>query len=78
LTDLRYGGNRLAHGAPSQFIWVADDGEIRIAGRQLDRGLIASMKDAKIAAAHRPHFSPISIPASRRRHQSRHGRDFLL
>src|SRR5438309_1396081 len=57
--DLRYLGNRLAHGALiPQFIWIADDGEIRVAGQQLGRGLIASLKDSKVAGAIGRYFSP--------------------
>jgi TonB family protein len=49
--DLRYLGNRLAHGALiPQFVWITDEGEIRVAGQQLGKGLIASLADAKVAA----------------------------
>ena len=49
--DLRYLGNRLAHGALiPQFVWITDEGEIRVAGQQLGKGLIASMSDTKVAA----------------------------
>ena len=49
--DLRYLGNRLAHGALiPQFVWITDEGEIRVAGQQLGKGLIASMSDSKVAA----------------------------
>src|SRR3954454_5139174 len=42
--DLKYLGNRLAHGALiPQFVWITDEGEIRVAGQQLGKGLIASM-----------------------------------
>lgn len=57
--DLRYGGNRLTHGALiPQFIWISDDGEIRVAGQQLGAGLIASLKDGRVAAAIGRFFSP--------------------
>jgi len=57
--DLRYGGNRLAHGALiPQFIWITDDGEARVAGQQLGKGLIASLKDSKVAASLGRYFSP--------------------
>src|SRR5204863_75515 len=37
--DLRYMGNRLTHGAlVPQFIWIADDGEIRVGGQGGSRG----------------------------------------
>jgi TonB family protein len=49
--DLRYLGNRLAHGALiPQFVWITDEGEIRVAGQQLGKGLVASMSDSKVAA----------------------------
>src|SRR5216684_4071409 len=48
--DLRYLGNRLAHGAlVPQFVWITDEGEIRVAGQQIGKGLIASMSDSKVA-----------------------------
>ncbi|HKS22993.1 MAG TPA: protein kinase, partial [Thermoanaerobaculia bacterium] len=48
--DLKYGDKRLLHGALlPQFIWISDDGEIRVAGQQLGRGLIASLRDARVA-----------------------------
>ena len=57
--ELRYGGNRLAHGALiPQFIWITDDGEARVAGQQLGKGLIASLKDSKVAANIARYFSP--------------------
>jgi TonB family protein len=49
--DLRYLGNRLAHGALiPQFVWITDEGEIRVGGQQLGKGLIASMSETKMAA----------------------------
>ena len=57
--ELRYGGNRLAHGGLiPQFIWITDDGEARVAGQQLGKGLIASLKDSKVAANIGRYFSP--------------------
>jgi TonB family protein len=57
--DLKRGGTRLTHGALiPQFIWISDDGEIRVAGQQLGKGLIASLKDSKVAAAIGRYFSP--------------------
>jgi len=41
--DLRFGNDRLSHGALiPQFVWITDDGEIRVAGQQLGTGMIAS------------------------------------
>jgi len=57
--DLRHGGQRLSHGALiPQFVWISDEGEIRVAGQQLGKGIIASLKDARVAAAIGRYFSP--------------------
>lgn len=57
--DMRFNGHRLSHGALiPQFIWIADDGEIRVAGQQLGVGLIASLEDPKVAAAIGRYFAP--------------------
>jgi TonB family protein len=49
--DLRFLGNRLSHGALiPQFVWITDEGEIRVAGQQLGKGLIGSLSDSKVAA----------------------------
>jgi TonB family protein len=57
--DLRDGaGNRLVHGALiPHFIWISDDGEIRVAGQQLGSGLVASLADPKVAADIGRYFS---------------------
>ncbi|HVE70605.1 MAG TPA: TonB family protein [Thermoanaerobaculia bacterium] len=51
--DLRDGSSgRLSHGALlPQFIWISDDGEIRVAGHQFGAGVLAAVQhDPKIAA----------------------------
>jgi TonB family protein len=49
--DYRIDGGRLAHGALiPQLIWITDDGEIRVAGQGLGSGLVASLKDVRVAA----------------------------
>lgn len=60
MADLRDGGGtRLSHGALiPQFIWISDDGEIRVAGQQLGTGLIASLADPKLGADAGRYFSP--------------------
>lgn len=52
MADLRdMAGTRLSHGALiPQFIWISDDGEIRVAGQQLGSGIIASLADPKVYA----------------------------
>jgi hypothetical protein len=76
--DLRYLGSRLNHGALiPQFVWITDEGEIRVAGQQLGKGIVASMSDSKVAAERvhadgprRPHV--FGTAASRRSpHDSR-------
>lgn len=57
--DLRYGGNRLSHGALiPQFIWISDDGEIRVAGQQLGKGLIASLREGTTSGQIGRYFAP--------------------
>jgi protein TonB len=59
--DLRFGGNRLTHGGLlPQFVWITDDGEIRVAGQQLGPGLLASLKNARVAAEIGRYFTPES------------------
>jgi TonB family protein len=56
--ELRFGGDRLSHGALiPQFIWITDDGEIRVAGQQFGKGLVASLHDEKVAAESGRYFS---------------------
>ena len=57
--EMRMGGDRLSHGAlVPQFIWINEDGEIRVAGQQLGRGLVASLGDAKVSSEIGRYFSP--------------------
>ena len=60
MADLRdTSGGRLFHGALiPQFIWISDDGEIRVAGQQLGGGLVASLGDANLNADIGRYFSP--------------------
>ncbi|MDP9192977.1 MAG: TonB family protein [Acidobacteriota bacterium] len=60
MADLRdAAGTRLSHGALiPQFIWISDDGEIRIGGQQLGPGLVASLGDPKLGADIGRYFSP--------------------
>ncbi|HEV8661226.1 MAG TPA: TonB family protein [Thermoanaerobaculia bacterium] len=58
ICELRFAGERLSHGAlVPQFVWISDDGEIRIAGQQLGRGIIGSIKEKNAADLAR-YFSP--------------------
>jgi protein TonB len=58
-SDLKMSDKRLAHGAlVPQFIWITDDGEIRVAGQQLGGGFAASMKDSAFAGHFGKYFSP--------------------
>lgn len=60
MSDLRdASGNRLSHGALiPQFVWISDDGEIRVAGQQLGAGFAASLSDTKVSADVGRYFSP--------------------
>lgn len=60
MADLRdTSGGRLFHGAlVPQFIWISDDGEIRVAGQQLGGGLVASLRDPSLSADIGRYFSP--------------------
>jgi TonB family protein len=60
MADLRdSAGTRLSHGALiPQFIWISDDGEIRVGGQQMGQGLMASLQDQKVAAEFGRYFSP--------------------
>jgi TonB family protein len=58
--DLRdTNGTRLSHGAlVPHFIWISDDGEIRVGGQLLGTGVMASLADPKVAADIGRYFSP--------------------
>ena len=57
--DLKYGDKRLMHGALlPQFIWISDDGEIRVAGQQLGRGIVASLRDTRVAGEISRYIAP--------------------
>jgi TonB family protein len=60
MNDLRdSAGTRLSHGALlPQFIWISDDGEIRVAGQLLGTGISASLADPKVAAEVGRYFPP--------------------
>lgn len=58
-TEVRYAGSRLSHGALiPQFVWINGDGEIRVAGQHLGKGLVASLKTPKVAAEIARYFAP--------------------
>ncbi len=63
--DLRDGsGQRLSHGALiPQFVWISDDGEIRVAGQLLNAGITASFSDQKVAGEIARYFAPESRTA---------------
>ena len=60
IADLRDGGGqRLWHGALlPHFVWISDDGEIRVGGQLLGTGLVASLGDPKLGAVIGRYFSP--------------------
>ena len=66
LGSMRSGQTKLAHGALiPQFVWITDDGEIRVAGQMLGPGLIPSLKkDPKLGAELGRDFSMIGRMSS--------------
>ncbi len=59
IADLKMADRKLAHGAlVPQFVWINDDGEIRVAGQQLGGGFFASLRDAAFASHFGRYFSP--------------------
>src|SRR5712691_6180790 len=59
ICELKFAGERLSHGALlPHFIWISEDGEIRVAGQQLGKGVIGSIKDLKNAHDLARYFSP--------------------
>ena len=59
MSDLRYSGERMMHGALlPHFVWISDDGEIRVAGQMLGSGIVASLRDTKVGAEVGRYFSP--------------------
>ncbi len=67
-SDLRDGaGQRLSHGALiPQFVWISDDGEIRVAGQLLSAGITASLADQKVASEIARYFAPESRGAQQK------------
>lgn len=60
MADLREtSGARLSHGALiPQFIWISDDGEIRVAGQLLGSAILASLSDQSVYADIARYFAP--------------------
>jgi TonB family protein len=57
--NLKYQGTKLTHGGLiPQLVWISDDGEIRVAGQQLGKGLVASLKNPAIASEIGNYFAP--------------------
>lgn len=57
--ELRFAGERIVHGAlVPQFIWIGEDGEIRVAGQGLGHGLAASLREEKVAAEFGRYLAP--------------------
>ncbi len=59
LHAFRAAGSRLVHGAViPQFVWITEDGEVRLAGQHLAPGIIASLKDPAARAEIGAFFAP--------------------
>ena len=63
IAELRFAGERLSHGALlPQFIWINDDGEIRVAGQQLGKGLIGAKASSDISRYLSPEYQHSGQP----------------
>jgi TonB family protein len=59
LANVRYQGARLVHGAlVPQFVWISEEGEVRAAGQQFGKGVIASLTNREVAAEYASYFAP--------------------
>lgn len=59
LSAMRYQGARLNHGALiPQFVWISEEGEVRAAGQQFGRGIVASLEQAEVARELAGYFAP--------------------
>jgi TonB family protein len=59
LHAFRQGSARLVHGAVlPEFVWITEDGEVRLAGQHLAQGIIASLKDPAVRAEIGPFLAP--------------------
>ena len=78
--DLRDGaGQRLWHGALlPQFVWISDDGEIRVAGQLLGAGIMASLHDQKVYGEVARYFPPEARTADQPRNTDVYSMGALL
>jgi TonB family protein len=59
LQQVRVEESRLVHGAiVPQFVWVTEDGEVRLAGHLLAKGVLASLKDQEVRGEITPYIAP--------------------
>ncbi|HEU5163490.1 MAG TPA: TonB family protein [Thermoanaerobaculia bacterium] len=59
LHSFRANGARLVHGAViPQFVWITEDGEVRLAGQHLARGILGSLADRTVRAEIAPFLAP--------------------
>lgn len=57
--NMKYEGTRLIHGSLlPQFVWIESDGEIRVAGQQIGKGLLVSLNVPEFGKAFSPYFAP--------------------
>ncbi len=57
--ELKTRDKRLSHaGLLPQFVWITDEGEIRVAGQQIGKGIVPALRDSKLAAEIGRYFAP--------------------
>ncbi|MCM2315878.1 MAG: TonB family protein [Thermoanaerobaculia bacterium] len=59
INSVKQEGKRLVHGAVvPQFVWISEDGDVRVAGQLLGKGLIASLSNPTVAKEAGPFVAP--------------------
>jgi TonB family protein len=59
VSTVKVDGRRILHGSLiPQFIWIYDDGDVRVAGQYLNAGLLSSLPDPAVAAEIGPYVAP--------------------
>lgn len=63
IAELRFAGERLSHGSLlPQFVWITDEGEVRVAGQQLGKGLINGKTSSDLARYFSPEYQHSGQP----------------
>jgi TonB family protein len=59
VSNVKVDGKRLLHGALiPQFVWISEDGDVRVAGQYLNAGILASLSNPDVAREIGPFVAP--------------------